>query len=162
MPLLCRICDKNFRISKSIHISAYPIPNAVSEIHTGKKPHYYVFCELTMTHSGIKFHLWAIYITVKHINLICHMTTHTGEKPRKCPQCYIVILSLIRSPQMPETIHTERDSLAYTRFVIVTLNCIIINPTIHMGSHSKERPYICSHCDRLLHNLTNILMPSFF
>ena len=39
MPLLCRICDKNFRINKSIHISAYTIPNVVSETHTEIKPH---------------------------------------------------------------------------------------------------------------------------
>ena len=160
MPLLYRICDKNFRINKSLDISAYPIPNAVSETHTEIKPHYHLLCELTMTHFGIKFHLWTIYITVKHIYLICHMTTHTGEKPWKCPQCYIIILSLIRSPQMPKTIHTGGDSLACTRFVM--LNCIIINLTNHLRFHSKERPYQCSYCDRILPNLTNILMPSFF
>ena len=144
-PFSCMIC----------HYSSL-----VSETHTEIKPHYHLLCELTMTHFGIKFHLWTIYITVKHIYLICHMTTHTGEKPWKCPQCYIIILSLIRSPQMPKTIHTGGDSLACTRFVM--LNCIIINLTNHLRFHSKERPYQCSYCDRILPNLTNILMPSFF
>ena len=76
MHLLCRICDNNFRIKKPIHTSASPLPNAVSETHTGKKPHYHVICKLTINHSGIKFHLWTIYITVKHINLICHDSKH--------------------------------------------------------------------------------------
>ena len=153
MHLLCRICDNNFRIKKPIHTSAYPIPNAVSETHTGKKPHYHVICKLTINHSGIKFHLWTIYITVKHINLIFCMTTHTGEKPR-CPQCPI------RSLQMPKTMHTQGESLACMIFVM--LNCIIINPTNHTRFHSKERPYLCSYCDRILLNFTNIMMPSFF
>ena len=159
MPSLCSICDKNFSINKSIHIYAYPIPNALNKPHTGKKPHYHVLCELIMTHSGIKFHLWETYITATHINLNCHMTTHTGEKPRRCPQCHTIPLCLIKSPQMPKTMHTEGDSLACMRFVM--LSCIIINPTNHMGFHSKERPYQCSYCDRTLPK-TNILMPSFF
>ena len=93
MHLLCRICDNNFRIKKPIHTSAYPIPNAVSETHTGKKPHYHVICKLTINHSGIKFHLWTIYITVKHINLICRMTTHTGERPYLCFYCDRILLN---------------------------------------------------------------------
>ena len=56
MPPLCRICDKNFRINNLIHTSAYPIPNDVSETHTGNKLHYHVLCELTMTQPGTKFH----------------------------------------------------------------------------------------------------------
>ena len=158
--LLCRIYDKNFSIKKPVHTSAYPIPNAVSETHTGKKPHYHVLCKLTITHSGIKFHLWTIYITAKHINLMCHMTTHTGEKPRKCPQCALIPLCLIRSSHMPKTMHTQGISLACMKSVM--LNCIIINPTNHIRFYSKERPYPCSYCDRTLPNSTNILMPSFF
>ena len=160
MPLLCRICDKNFMINKSIHICVYHIPNAASVTHTGKKPHYHVLCELITTHLGTKFHLWALYITAKHINLICHMTTHTGEKPRECFQCYNIPLSLIRDPQMTKIMYTVGNSLACTRFV--TLNYIIITPMNHKRCHPKERPYLCIYCDRILPNYTNILMPSFF
>ena len=160
MPLLCRICDKNFRISKSTHISTHTISNAMSETYTGNKPHCHVLCEITMTQTGIKFHLWAIYITVKHINLICHMTTHTGEKPMKCSHCNIIPLSLISNPQMPKIMHTKGNTFASTRCVMP--NCIIINPGNHMRFPITEKPYLCSYCDRILSNLTNILMPSFF
>ena len=161
MPLLCRICDKNFRTSKSTHTITHPIPNAVSETHTGKKPYYHVLCEITMTQTGIKFYLWAIYTTVKHINLICHMTTHTGEKPMKCSHCDNIPLTLyISNPQMPKIMHNKVNIFASTR--CIRPNCIIINPGNHMRFLKTEKPYQCSHCDRILFNLTDIQMPSYF
>ena len=153
----CMICNY-FLLDK--HICAHPIPNAASEIHTGKKPYYHVLCELTMTHSGSKFHSYVFYITAKHINLICHMTTHTGEKPIKCFECSTTPLSLIRSPQITNIMHTVGNLLACTR--LVKLNYIIINPMYHMGCPSKERPYPCIYCGRILPNSTSTLMPSFF
>ncbi|XP_046411182.1 zinc finger protein 418 isoform X1 [Neodiprion pinetum] len=145
---ICDICSKSFRCQAHL--------NRHKRIHTGARPFICNICNMSFNQQEI---------------LTKHRETHDNKKQFQCANCHQSFRYKVSLQSHLVTFHTDTDSssssmLCNRGFSVVNtsstcLECGKIFATKyklqrHCRSHSGDRPYTCSYCNRTFSQTGNL------